>query len=82
MQSCHTNLMFGTRGKGMEVMKKRMRTDYLWNALNPTGEHSRKPDDQYDLIMQMSKGPYLEMFARPRYDADGHEDWTYWGNEV
>ena len=25
-------------------------------------EHSRKPDEQYDLITSCSPGPYLEMF--------------------
>jgi hypothetical protein len=32
-------------------------------------EHSRKPDEQYDLIEACSPGPYLEMFARKAYDV-------------
>jgi len=82
MQSCHTWLLFGTRGRGKEVLKKRVRTDYLWDAPKPTNEHSRKPDRQYDMIEEMSKGPYLEMFARPRDDAEQYEGWSYWGDEV
>lgn len=82
MQSCHTNLLFGTRGKGMEVLKKRVRSDYLWDAPKPTEEHSRKPERQYDLIMDMSKGPYLEMFARPVDEGCEYEGWYYWGNEM
>ena len=39
-------------------------------------EHSRKPDEQYDLIEACSPGPYLELFAR--YPRDG---WTAWGDE-
>lgn len=39
-------------------------------------EHSRKPDEQYDLIESCSPGPYLEMFAR--YARPG---WSAWGNE-
>jgi hypothetical protein len=40
-------------------------------------EHSRKPDEIYDLIEACSPGPYLELFARsPR------RGWTQWGNEV
>lgn len=39
-------------------------------------EHSRKPDEQYDLIESCSPGPYLEMFAR--YARPG---WSVWGNE-
>ena len=40
-------------------------------------EHSRKPDEQYDLIESCSPGPYLEMFARY-----GRPGWTAWGNEA
>jgi hypothetical protein len=40
-------------------------------------EHSRKPDEQYELIESCSPGPYLEMFARhPR------EGWAGWGDEA
>jgi N6-adenosine-specific RNA methylase IME4 len=40
-------------------------------------EHSRKPDEVYDIIEACSPGPYLELFARtPR------EGWTQWGNEA
>ncbi len=39
-------------------------------------EHSRKPDEQYDIIQACSPGPYLEIFAR--YP---HEGWTGWGSE-
>jgi N6-adenosine-specific RNA methylase IME4 len=40
-------------------------------------EHSRKPDEQYDLIESCSKGPYLELFARGTRPG-----WTYWGNQA
>jgi hypothetical protein len=40
-------------------------------------EHSRKPDEQYELIEACSPGPYLELFAR--YPAPG---WTAWGDEA
>ena len=40
-------------------------------------EHSRKPDEMYDLIEDCSYGPYLELFARqPR------RGWVQWGNEI
>lgn len=39
-------------------------------------EHSRKPDEIYDIIEDCSPGPYLELFARfPR------KGWSQWGNE-
>lgn len=40
-------------------------------------EHSRKPDELYELIEQCSPNPFLELFNRvPR------EGWVCWGNET
>ncbi|RIJ96622.1 MAG: hypothetical protein DCC43_10970, partial [Candidatus Brocadia sp.] len=39
-------------------------------------EHSRKPNQIYDVIENCSPGPYLELFARFR-----QEEWDQWGNE-
>ena len=39
-------------------------------------EHSRKPDEQYELIESCSPGAYLELFARY-----GRPGWTCWGDE-
>lgn len=42
-------------------------------------EHSRKPDELYDIIESMyPKRRYLECYAR---DAPTREGWTAWGNE-
>ena len=40
-------------------------------------EHSRKPDEQYDMIEACSPGPYIELFAR-------HErvGWYSWGDAI
>ena len=40
-------------------------------------EHSRKPDEIYDIIENCSPGPYLELFAR-----HGREGWVQWGDEL
>jgi N6-adenosine-specific RNA methylase IME4 len=40
-------------------------------------EHSRKPDELYEIIEACSPGPYLELFAR----GNRHK-WIQWGNEV
>lgn len=40
-------------------------------------EHSRKPDELYEIIEACSPGPYLELFARQR-----RRGWQAWGNEV
>ena len=39
-------------------------------------EHSRKPDELYQIIESCSPGPYLELFAR-----GARENWFTWGNE-
>ena len=40
-------------------------------------EHSRKPDELYEVIERCSAGPYLELFARGR-----REGWVGFGNEA
>ncbi len=40
-------------------------------------EHSRKPEELYDIVESCSPGPYLELFARHRRIG-----WRQWGNEV
>jgi N6-adenosine-specific RNA methylase IME4 len=40
-------------------------------------EHSRKPDEQYELIESCSPGPRLELFARGR-----RPKWASWGNQA
>lgn len=49
----------------------------------PIGEHSRKPDFQYDLA-ENYPGPYLELFSRPRPVGlfPPREGWVHLGNEV
>lgn len=40
------------------------------------GAHSEKPDAFYDIVEQVSPGPYLELFARR-----ARFGWDYWGDE-
>jgi len=49
-------------------------TLYLWPRI---GVHSQKPESFYDLVEQVSPGPYLELFARRQ-----RLGWDVWGNEV
>jgi N6-adenosine-specific RNA methylase IME4 len=68
-------LLFGIRGKNNRTQAPgRRQTNIL---VSRKREHSRKPDQQYDLIERCSPGPYLEMFARHH-----REGWTLWGNEA
>jgi N6-adenosine-specific RNA methylase IME4 len=40
-------------------------------------EHSRKPDEQYELFEGCSWGPRLELFSR-----GNRKGWTCWGNQA
>lgn len=66
-------LLFGVRGSQRTLAPARSQVNMIETRKR---EHSRKPDEQYDLIGQCSPGPYLEMFAR--HPQDG---WTAWGDE-
>lgn len=68
-------LLFGTRGKHARTEAAgRSQVNFIASRKR---EHSRKPDEQYELIESCSRGPYLEMFARGNRDG-----WTYWGNQA
>lgn len=67
-------LLFGVRGSMRTLAPARSQVNMMETRKR---EHSRKPDEQYDLIELCSPGPYLEMFAR--YPQDG---WTAWGDEA
>lgn len=68
-------LLFGVRGKNARTeAPARSQVNFLASRKR---EHSRKPDEQYDLIESCSKGPYLEMFSRGT-----RSDWFYWGDQA
>lgn len=68
-------LLFGVRGKNARTLDPgRSQVNYIGTRKR---EHSRKPDEQYDLIERCSSGPFLEMFAR-----GVREGWTTWGNQA
>jgi N6-adenosine-specific RNA methylase IME4 len=67
-------LLFGVRGKNARTEAAGRRQVNMIETRKR--EHSRKPDEQYDLIEACSKGPYLELFARgPR------KGWASWGDQ-
>lgn len=68
-------LLFGTRGKNARTLK-RGRTQVNLLATRKR-EHSRKPDEQYELIEGCSPGPYLELFGRGT-----RPNWAVWGNQA
>jgi N6-adenosine-specific RNA methylase IME4 len=67
--------LFGLRGKSLRT-RKAGRTQVNCIATRKR-DHSRKPEEMYDLIEQCSYGPFLELFAR-----DKRKGWTQWGNEI
>ena len=68
-------LLFGVRGKNARTLAPgRSQVNMMQTRKR---EHSRKPDEQYQLIESCSKGPYLELFARGTRPG-----WTYWGNQA
>jgi N6-adenosine-specific RNA methylase IME4 len=68
-------LLFGVKGKNARTLKAG-RTQVNFIATRKR-EHSRKPDEQYEIIESCSWGPYLELFAR---GTQPH--WENWGNEA
>ena len=68
-------ILFGVRGKHARTLAPgRSQVNFLATRKR---EHSRKPDEQYDIIETCSPGPYLELFARGERPR-----WTVWGNEA
>lgn len=68
-------LLFGTRGKNARTLPPgRSQVNYMATRKR---EHSRKPDEQYDLIEACSPGPHLELFARGKRSG-----WDVWGNQA
>lgn len=66
-------ILFGVRGSMRTLDAGRTQVNILSTRKR---EHSRKPDEIYDLVEACSPGPYLELFAR--FKRDG---WDQWGNE-
>lgn len=68
-------ILFGVRGKNARTLKRgRIQPNIITSQKR---EHSRKPDEQYEIIESCSWGPYLEMFARGQRDG-----WYSWGNQA
>lgn len=68
-------LLFGVRGKNARTLQPG-RTQVNFMATRKR-EHSRKPDEQYDLIESCSPGPFLELFSRGT-----RRKWAVWGNQA
>jgi len=68
-------LLFGVRGKNARTLQPgRTQVNIMCTRKR---EHSRKPDEQYDLIQSCSVGPFLELFARGE-----RAEWSIWGDQA
>jgi N6-adenosine-specific RNA methylase IME4 len=67
-------ILFGVRGGLRTLPPGRRQVNIIKSHKR---EHSRKPDEQYEIIEACSPGPYLELFARGKRPG-----WSQWGNEA
>jgi N6-adenosine-specific RNA methylase IME4 len=65
-------ILFGVKGKNARTLAPGRRQVNL--LATRKREHSRKPDEQYEIIEACSAGPYLELFARGT-----RKNWAMWG---
>lgn len=78
-------LLFGVKGKNARTLQPGRTQVNVIQSPEPDGdmiktrkrEHSKKPDEQYQIIEGCSWGPYLELFGRGI-----REGWTVWGNQA
>ena len=68
-------ILFGVRGKNARTLAPGRRQVNL--LATRKREHSRKPDEQYEIIEACSPGPFVELFARGT-----RKNWSTWGNQA
>ena len=67
-------ILFGVRGKNVRTLQPGRSQENI--IVSQKREHSRKPDEQYKLIEECSRGARIELFARGPRDG-----WFVWGNQ-
>jgi len=68
-------VLFGVKGKKARTLQPGRRQVNL--LATRKREHSRKPDELYEIVEACSRGPFLELFARGKRDG-----WAVWGNQA
>lgn len=68
-------LLFGVRGRNARTLAPGRRQVNL--LATRKREHSRKPDEIYDIVEACSPGPRLELFARGT-----RKGWKLWGDQA
>ncbi len=67
-------ILFGTRGNLRTLNPGRTQVNIIRSQKQ---EHSRKPDELYNIIENCSPGPFLEIFARGK-----RKNWDVFGNQA
>lgn len=67
-------ILFGIRGKLRTLQPGRSQVNIIKSQKR---EHSRKPDELYNIIEKCSPSPYLELFARGTRSC-----WHAWGDQA
>lgn len=67
-------VLFGIRGSLRTLQPGRRQVNIIKSQKR---EHSRKPDELYEIIESCSPGPHLELFARGT-----RRKWHTWGNQA
>jgi N6-adenosine-specific RNA methylase IME4 len=67
-------VLFGVKGKDVRTLPPGRRQVNILKTMKR--EHSRKPDEFYDIVERCSWGPRLELFAR-----GSRPGWTTWGDQ-
>lgn len=74
VRASHETCIVAARGRATRLIKSRsLRSTFA----APAGRHSEKPEIFYDMVEELARGPYVELFARRR-----RRGWTCIGNEV
>lgn len=69
-------VLFGVRGKNARTLAPGRRQVNIITTMKR--EHSRKPDELYDIIEACSPGPFIELFAR---GPEARARWVPWGDQ-
>lgn len=67
-------ILFGIKGRMRTLQPGRKQVNIISTRKR---EHSRKPDELYNIIESCSPGPYLELFSRGKRSG-----WSVWGNQT
>jgi len=68
-------VLFGVKGKNARTREAGRRQVNIIKTMKR--EHSRKPDELYDIIEACSHAPFLELFAR-----GARKGWIAWGDQA